>query len=473
MKNQSATISLKRFLILVFVCFSALGFSQTNDLSIGNMKNSPEITFDFMGSDLIIQPPPGINDLNLAFNSLNPALKGAVVNQSRLDSIHEMTNYGIYFDRKKWQFNYDNNNRLKTSTRLFLDAYNTYNGSKELREYDENGQMVSLIKSEFWEFSKDSVITLYTEQNQYINGNLVKQNTFEYSLFSSFTETKTFTYNEKNQLTKMLEVSSYEMYEDSKTTEYIYDQDGRQKYKIVVNGTGPNFSVAKNDYTDTDTILIIQERKGAITNYKQPSDLDQIKYWADGNTYLLNLDQFGRTISIEKSLSYIKQKIKFTYFRVEYEYTSTGKLKQTTYYLPDDQLKFKSWNKTTIIKNTYDERDNIKEYEKTFYDARVNDWVVEESKTYYYNLIKNAVTGNNQNKTSDFYIYPNPATESIYFSITPEVNSNYIIYNLLGEVVAQGDFEGQSISISQLTSGTYFIKVDKNGVGFINRFVKR
>jgi hypothetical protein len=454
MKNQSATNRLKRLLILVFVCFSALGFSQTNDLGIDKMKNSPEITYDFMGTDLIIQPPPGINELNLVSSGLNPVLKGAVVNQSRLDSILEMTNYGIYSDRKKWQFNYDNNNRLKTSSRLFFDIYNTFGGVNELREYDENGQMLSLVRS-----------GTQIEQYQYINGNLVEQIIFESSDIRSFTGTKTFTYNEKNQLIKILEVTKRLDY--SQTTHYLYDQDGRKKYKIY------GFWAYRNDYTVTDTTMVIQERKGAITNYKQPSDLDRIKSWKDGNTYLLNLDQSGRTISIEKSYFDISQNIKYTYFRVEYEYTSTGKLKQSTYYLPDDQLNFKSWYKSTIIKNLYNADDNLLEYEKTFYDTRVNGWVVEESKTYYYNLIKNAVTGNNQNRTNDFYIYPNPATDCIYFSITPEVNSNYIIYNLLGEVVAQGDFDSPSISISKLTSGTYFIKVDKNGVGFVNRFLKK
>jgi hypothetical protein len=470
MKNQSSTISLKHFLILAFVCFSALGFSQTNDLGIDKMKNSPEIAYDFMGRDLIIQPPPGINDLNLATNRLNPVLKGAVVNPSRLDSILEMTNYGIYTDRKKWQLNYDSNNHLKTSSRLFFDVDNKFKDKKELRVYDEYGQTLSLVCTQISYNLKDSFITTYAEENQYLNGNLMKQNT-SYFYLGRIT-TKTFTYNEKNQITKLLEIDSSWMNKNYWTTEYVYGQDSRQKYKIMNSVPYSEYYVLKNEYAVTDTILIIKERIGSINKYKQPSDLDRIKSWQDGKTYLLNLDQFGRTISIEKSY-FIKPNINYTYFRVEYEYTSTGKLKQSTYYLPDDQLNFKSWIKTTIIKNTYDEQDNIKEYEKTFYDARVNDWVIEESKTYYYNLIKNAVTGNNQNRTSDFYIYPNPATDCIYFSITPEVNSDYIIYNLLGEVVARGDFEGQSISISQLTSGTYFIKVDKNGVGFINRFVKR
>jgi hypothetical protein len=474
MKNQSATISLKRFLILAFVCFSAMGFSQTNDLGIEKMKNSPEITYDFLGRDLIIQSPSGINDLNLAVNRLNPALKGAVVNQSKLDSILEMTNYGTYIDRCKWQFDYDSNNFLKTSSRLFLDVDNKFKNKKELRVYDENGQILSLICTENPSFLKDSLITTYIEENQYLNGNLMKRNTSEYfDSFSRTIATKTFTYNEKNQLSKMLEVFSSGLNENYRTTEYVFDQDGRQKYKIQVYGKGPEFSVTKNEYKVTDTTMIIQERSGTINNYKLPSSLEQIRNWQDGETYLLNFDQFGRTISIEKSYSNIKQKIKYTFFRVEYDYTSTGKLKQSTFYLPDDQFKFKSWNKATIIKNLYNADDNLQAYEKTFYDARVGEWVAEETKTYYYNLIKNAVTGNSQNKTSDFYIYPNPATDCIHFSIRPEIHSNYIIYNLLGEVVAHGDFEGQSISISQLPSGTYFIKVDKNGVGFVNRFYKK
>ena len=472
MKNQFATISLKRFLILVFICFSALGFSQTNDLDTGNVKKTPEITFDFMGRDLMIESASGTDVLNLAVNRLNPVLKGAVVNQSRLDSILEMTNYGTYIDRCKWQFEYDNNNFLKTSSRLFLDVDNKFKNKKEVRVYDENGQILSLVCTEIPSFLKDSVITTYIEENQYLNGNLVKQNTSEYfDSFSRFLATKTFTYNEKNQQTKMQEVFLNGTNENSRTTEYIYDQDSRRKYKIVNYVLGSEFYVTKNEYKVTDTTMVIQERSGSIYNYKLPSDLDRIRNWQDGNAYLLNLDQFGRTVSIEKSYSDIKQKIKYTFFRVEYEYNSTGKLKQSTFYLPDDQVNFKSWNKATIIKNSYNSDENLLEYEKTFYDARVNEWVAEETKTYYYNSTKSAVTSNIHNKTNDFYIYPNPATDCIYFSIKPEINSNYIIYNLLGEVVAQGDFKGQSVSVSQLKSGTYFIKMENNGVGFFNRFV--
>jgi len=474
MKNQSSTISLKRFLILAFICFSALGFSQTNDLGIDKMKNLPEITYDFLGRDLIILSPFGINDLNLAFNRLNPVLKGAVVNQSRLDSILEMTNYGTYIDRCKWQFEYYNNNFLKTSSRLFLDVDNKFKNKKEVRVYDENGQILSLVCTEIPSFLKDSVITTYIEENQYLNGNLVKQNTSEF--FDSFSRsigTITFTYNEKNQLTKMLEVFLNGTNENSTTTEYIYDQDSRRKYKIVNYVSGSEFYVTKNEYKVTDTTMVIQERTGSINNYKLPASLDQIRNFQIGNTYQLNLDKFGRTISIEKSYSDIKQKIKYTFFRVEYEYTSTGKLKQSTFYLPDDQLNFKTWNKSTIIKNSYNADDNLLEYEKIFYDARVNEWVAEETKTYYYNSTKSVITSNSQNKITDFYIYPNPATDFIYFSIKPEANSNYIIYNLLGEVVAHGDFEGQSISVSQLKSGTYFIRVDKDGGDFVSRFIKR
>ena len=271
----------------------------------------------------------------------------------------------------------------------------------------------------------------------------------------------------------MLEGSSSWINENYQTTEYIYDQDSRRKYTIVKFASSAEFYLTKNEYEVTDTTMIIQEKSGSIYNYKQPSDLDRIKNWQVGSTYLLNFDQSGRTLSIENSYSDIKQNIKYTFFRVEYEYTSTGKLKQSTFYLPDDQLNFKSWNKATIITNSYNGDDNPLEYKKMFYDARVNDWVTEETKTYYYSSIKNAVTGNSQNKTSDFYIYPNPASDFIYFSISPELNSNYKIYNLLGEVVGQGTIDCQPIPISNLKHGIYFIKIEKSGLGSILKFFKK
>jgi hypothetical protein len=423
-----------------------------------------------------MQSPAEINDLNLPLNRLNPVLKGAAVNHLRLDSIVEITNKGYYFERNKWQFDYDSNNQLKTSSRFFLDVDNEFTGEKEFREYDENGKTLRLVFSKLHPWEIDSIMTTKTVENQYLDGNLDRQTTILFDLMgrANSPEIKTFNYNENNQLIKI--VTQYYRWggEQLLSTYFIYDEDDRRKYKLEESDMwAGQFLATKNEYVITDTTLIIQEKFIKYIAYMQPSNLDRIRTWMNGDTYRLSLDQSGRTTSIEKSLSPSWPKLNYRIYRVEYEYSSTGKLNQSTFYLPDDQINFNAWVKATIIKNTYDSADNLLKYEKIFFDARVNDWVAEETKTYYYNSTKNSEINDVPNKTGGFYIYPNPATDDINFTMAPESNSKYIIYSSLGEAVDQGDFNSQSISISKLTTGIYFIKVEQNGDVFINRFFKR
>ena len=483
MKKIKSILNIKLLLTTTLIGLSVFGFSQTNGKNSDIEENSKEIRFDFLGSDLKIQSPPQLYDRNnLSGGRQSPLLKSASFNHSRLDSMLDLTNYGDYAEHSKWYFYYDASNILATSERRFLDASNEYRDKKETRKYNKDGQVTNILRTEY-SFNFTNPPTTYSEDNQYANGNLIYQFKIEAyfnnisSSIGSVRTTTQYSYNEKNQLVKVVVESSF--YGGSSTTEYYYDQEGHQKYIIFykkTQSTTPSFQVTKYDYLFSDTTMLINQ-KDIFTKTKPLtlSDLEKINNWKELGTFTLNLDQYGRTKSIEEK-STVKNPAnqKFVYGpMVEYNYTANGKQKLATFYLPKDYYDPETYYISTIIKHTYDEQDNLVQYEKMFYNSVLNEMVDEELQTYYYSSVKSALTSNNQQKTDNFHIYPNPASDVIYLSASPAPGSNYIIYNLIGEIVNQGMLKSQSIQVSQLKPGIYFMKIARNNLASSFRFVKK
>lgn len=66
-----------------------------------------------------------------------------------------------------------------------------------------------------------------------------------------------------------------------------------------------------------------------------------------------------------------------------------------------------------------------------------------------------------------FGVYPNPATE--YMQLRGIDNGVYSIYNVQGNMVSQGEFVGEAISVSELTEGLYVLKINGISVRFIKK----
>jgi hypothetical protein len=81
----------------------------------------------------------------------------------------------------------------------------------------------------------------------------------------------------------------------------------------------------------------------------------------------------------------------------------------------------------------------------------------------------------NFNKTietnSTFEIYPNPADNFLYIS---ELNNfDCEIYDLNGKLIIKNRSNGNSIDISELNSGMFYLKVISNNFTFSRVFIKR
>jgi len=69
-------------------------------------------------------------------------------------------------------------------------------------------------------------------------------------------------------------------------------------------------------------------------------------------------------------------------------------------------------------------------------------------------------------------IYPNPATEKLYISASLE-NGSYHIFNITGQTVLRGDFNGTEADISALPIGEYMIRISKGDQSLIQKLIKQ
>lgn len=87
-------------------------------------------------------------------------------------------------------------------------------------------------------------------------------------------------------------------------------------------------------------------------------------------------------------------------------------------------------------------------------------------------LCEGSLSGEKTIETSPMALYPNPATDYIKVE-TPSLMESYVIYDLGGMAVRQGNGESTSIDVSELSSGIYLIAVKTSDNVYRMKFVKQ
>ncbi|WGF93679.1 M4 family metallopeptidase [Aequorivita marisscotiae] len=103
---------------------------------------------------------------------------------------------------------------------------------------------------------------------------------------------------------------------------------------------------------------------------------------------------------------------------------------------------------------------------ETFSYGEVEDYTVIIS-----NSVNQGITGDTGFNSSEISIYPNPAKHTLNISLVNSVGTDYVIYNVIGQVVGKGAFT-PSLDISTLQSGVYIMEVNTNFNKLMKRFVK-
>jgi WD40 repeat protein len=83
-------------------------------------------------------------------------------------------------------------------------------------------------------------------------------------------------------------------------------------------------------------------------------------------------------------------------------------------------------------------------------------------------------TGINQSDVKhDLGIYPNPVTEILYFeNLTGVLLHSYHLFNITGQLVAQGTLLGNSISVAHLSKGIYGVRIVSEKKSLAAKFIK-
>lgn len=87
-------------------------------------------------------------------------------------------------------------------------------------------------------------------------------------------------------------------------------------------------------------------------------------------------------------------------------------------------------------------------------------------------LISNVVTTTEEQKAVSFAIYPNPVKGSSLFVQTDKNMEDYRIYNVMGQVVLEGQIKEGQINISALSTGVFVIEVNTPKEKITKKFIK-
>lgn len=84
------------------------------------------------------------------------------------------------------------------------------------------------------------------------------------------------------------------------------------------------------------------------------------------------------------------------------------------------------------------------------------------------------VTEENKNTVEvlSYKLYPNPVKDGVIYFSGLDSDSSYKIFNQFGQQLAQGTIQNDSINVSNLSAGIYFVHVTNNTAVGVKRFIK-
>lgn len=103
---------------------------------------------------------------------------------------------------------------------------------------------------------------------------------------------------------------------------------------------------------------------------------------------------------------------------------------------------------------------------ETFTYGEVEDYTVIIS-----NSVNQGVSGGAGFNSSEMSIYPNPAKHTLNISLVEANGKDYVIYNIMGQVVGKGNYT-ESLDVSSLQSGVYMLEVNTDNNKLMKRFIK-
>lgn len=397
-----------------------------------------------------------------------------------------------------------NTSKQKLDSIVYVDTETEQYTNKGYFEYDASGNNILWSEYEwvgYW-------LALYNEYYAYdANGNLTL-NLYEYwdeMMDNWIKELKyEYTYDGNNSLTeRMIYYWNQDTmdWEIAEKTEYIYDGDGVLIYNLMsFMEEGEWVIVLKTEYTydgngNIINILVLgyfmeewfEYGKTDYTYDGNGNMTQEIYYdwdWEDGGW--LAIDKYAYTYNSNGNLLTTIYTEWFGEWmnlnKEENNYDANGNIILQTYLDWDETSE--AWvneSKVDIMyNNDYSFDDLILpyiyliEFPELFnhmttggfgftWDSETGDWDAEDIINFHYS--EQTVTGITDNSLETIKVYPNPASEHVYFDLSKNSSSATVkIYDLQGKmVISQEITDKTQISIDYLNKGFYIYKLLQNG----------
>ncbi|PHS67519.1 MAG: hypothetical protein COB12_03600 [Flavobacterium sp.] len=79
----------------------------------------------------------------------------------------------------------------------------------------------------------------------------------------------------------------------------------------------------------------------------------------------------------------------------------------------------------------------------------------------------------NNNDFSKVYIYPNPTINNLYISADNNTIDRVLVYSITGkQILKQTNIQNNTIDVSTLSEGVYFIEIYSEGTKIVRKFIK-
>jgi hypothetical protein len=397
--------------------------------------------------------------------------------------------------------------QLKSSrdTKKALDSITSESpgGSKSAFLYDDNGN--NTLHTQFdWDADMNEWFKAFETEYDYDgNGNL----THLMDMYRDFDgkwvgyENIEYVYDVNEKLTQRkdyLWVDSTGTWVDGTLTEYTYDTDGSLEQSITSQWIEDQWVVqSKSDFTYDNNGILLQSIGSLWEN-------DEWKIgWKDDYTY----DNNGDLTQLSVSQYFISEWIEALKYEYTYDTDGNMTLESETWYDIFEQ----TWTLLLTIEYVFDNNGNMIEMINTDYDweekyksefnfnndySRENllvpyiftiefpelfnhmvtgsegfiwneatqQWISMGTSTLHYS--DHIVSGIPGNTTTDIKIYPNPASDFIYFELSDNSDDATVeIFDMQGRKVVIQEISGkQQISVSHLDKGLYIYKLVQNGI---------
>ncbi|MFK8058370.1 MAG: carbohydrate-binding protein [Saprospiraceae bacterium] len=251
-------------------------------------------------------------------------------------------------------------------------------------------------------------------------------------------------------------------------------------------GGGGEISVLN---TNNDTIAVIKtpkSRQGGWGEYKDttstifslPAGLSDLRLYAKSGGF--NLDSLAFVSAAPLPVSLVEFTASPEGDQISLEWATASELNNEGFYLergtsPSDfsNIAWVNGKGTSTLTQQYGYTDKDVEYKTDYYYRLVQQDL--DGKQTYSDIVNVKLTSNKSDASGSLRVFPNPTSSSITLSVNGGLDESLRVFNIVditGAIVSQPAIDGNTIDLSHLPTGTYYLQAEIQGEQIVKRIIK-